>query len=95
MNFSQLQPRHQDSVIGRVIEARSQVIYHLNETVPYYDKMQEWEKKEYIAVLSDSRKEFSDLIEYIQENEKHFDDLLFSYGHTTSTFLKEMEIKKP
>lgn len=73
LQFTDLKPQHQSSVIGQILEAKSQIVYMEANTLPFLDQMEAWESKEYSSI-------YSDLKSYISENQSHFNLLLNQYS---------------
>lgn len=80
LQFTDLKPQHQSSVIGQILEAKSQIVYMEANTLPFLDQMEAWESKEYSSIYSDLKKQIADLKSYISENQSHFNLLLNQYS---------------
>ena len=87
MQTLQLKPQHQDSVIGQILKMKALTEYYYNQVAPNISKMQNWEQKEYMSAHSANVAELERLEKYIIEHEALFNELLFEYGYTVTTFL--------
>lgn len=87
MIATQLKPQHQDSVIGRALNAASAANYLKTEILPRYDEMEAWELNEYRNSYYDHLEELKGLKEYLIENKAHFNSLLSTYNMCVSIFI--------
>ena len=87
MQTLQLRPQHQDSVIGQMLKAKAAVNYYNAEILPNYKDMDAWEVNEYEVTNNANVAELERLEKYIIEHESLFNELLFEYGYTVTTFL--------
>ena len=74
-----LKPQHEKTVIGQMLSLKSQIVYHKENTTPFYHEMQAWEAKEYKAVLADNETELERLKQIIIADKAEFNAFLSQY----------------
>lgn len=89
METLSLKPQHQSSVIGQLLELKSQLQFHKTEIAPKFYQMEKWEQKEYIKVDSDNQNEFDTLKSYLIVNESIFNDILNHYNLSVAVFVNK------
>ena len=89
MNTIKLNAKHQDSVIGQILELKNQITYHTENIAPFYSEMQAWEAKEYKSVYDENISRLSELKNMLIENESIFNEILSSYNLTVAVFINK------
>lgn len=87
MTTLKLQPKHEDTVIAKMLSLKSQINYHIENVAPFYSEMEKYEAKEYKEIYSENVTELNEKKQYILENEMLFNNILSLYGLTVTIFL--------
>lgn len=87
METLKLQPKHEDTVIGRILDIKKQIEYANQNIVPHFDEMKKWEVKEYQSVLDNYIKEFNELMEALNKDKSLFDMILKEYNLDVDKFV--------
>lgn len=82
-----LKPKHEDTLIARMIDTFRQIIYHMTEVIPCYSKMKPWEEKEYRGVHENNLAKLEDMKQTLLANKDAFKPMLAEYGLTVDKFL--------
>lgn len=86
----ELQPKHQDSVIGKLLNLKKQIEYHRKHIQPRFGELELWEKKEYHAVHLQNMMRFGYYKDFIKAEANIFNELLNEYGHTVDSFIEKV-----
>ncbi|QIK58785.1 hypothetical protein G7050_02580 [Dysgonomonas sp. HDW5A] len=82
-----LKPKHQDSVIARMLDNKNMIEYLKKDVLPFTYQMQDWEKKEYKELYEAKLQELEDQKKYIRENEAPLNLILCEYGTSVAVFI--------
>ena len=61
LRVENLRPIDQNGVLGRYLKALSQHEYQKENIIPFYDKMERWEEKEYRSVVESTLTELNEM----------------------------------
>lgn len=61
LRVTDLKPVDQDGVLGRYLKALSQHEYQKENIIPFYDKMEKWEEKEYRSIVESTLTELNEM----------------------------------
>lgn len=89
MNIT-LQPKHQDSILGQLLELKKSIDYHTAEIKPHLETMEKWEKKEYLEVHEGNVASFNNLKNYLNDEESTFNTILSEYNLTVEEFINNL-----
>lgn len=87
METLKLKPAHVDTVIGKLIDFKKAIDYHLEYIKPRYSKMEPWERKEYEKVFQYDLEELKHLKFYLMDNEPLFNKMLSEYNLSVAVFI--------
>lgn len=87
MKTTDLKPQHQTTQIAKLLDAKAQVEYLNTQVVPHFSEMESWEVTEYKAILKDYTDKIEMLKAYIIKYEADFNDILWYYDLTVTTFI--------
>lgn len=82
-----LKPKHRDTVLFKV-QANAKAISFFKENIePKFSSMEEWEIKEYKLAHEIAKQTLKKLNDFMIENESVFNEMLFEYNLTVTTFI--------
>lgn len=84
-----LEPKHEDSVIGKLLDLKRQIVHHQQNIQPRYGELEPWEIKEYHELHVGNMTRFGYFKDYIRTERILFDEILADYGLTVDQFITD------